>query len=77
MARYCQRGCGKPVKGTARFCGPEHKRDDYNERKRDERIRAIAAARKLLRSTHGGCECANCDGSCKTKRGRPAASTAK
>ena len=48
--RQCQRpGCSKPTKGTARFCSPEHKREDYNERKREDRHRAIAAARRLLR----------------------------
>ncbi|ODU54629.1 MAG: hypothetical protein BGO25_05765 [Acidobacteriales bacterium 59-55] len=71
MARYCQR-CGKnTVKGTARFCSAEHRREDHNERKREDRKRAIAAARKLLRTVRG-CECPNCDGSCKRKRGRPA-----
>ena len=61
--RQCQLlGCHKVAPGTGRFCGPEHKRLDYNARKREDRIRfnkAIAA--ELDRRLAG------------RKRGRPVA----
>jgi hypothetical protein len=57
--RQCQlKGCKKCFTGNARFCTPEHKRVDYNARKREDRVRFNKAVdeamqRKLANSKPG------------------------